>query len=155
VLAAHIMNARELWDHAALFDYQDRYMALETPGDWTRCQDDFTETMWDTYRANYGPLWPGLKLRGAPGDQTIHLTWTISGSLPVTSTWRIAYYSQTVPITINDILSSTHAYTLTGLTNYAWYTVTLDALPNTTFLLTDRLTLMPTDRLVYLPLVLK
>ncbi len=155
VLAAHIMDAKQLWNHDALFDYQDRYMALEKPGDWTRCWDDFTETMWDTYRSDYGVIWPGLQLRGTPDDWAIHLAWTISGTLPVTSTWQISYYSQTVPITINNIVSPTRAYDLNGLTNYAWYTITLNAMLDTTPLYTDTLKLMPTDRLVYLPLIRK
>lgn len=155
VLAAQIMDAKELWDHEALFDYQDRYMALEAPGDWTRCWDDFTEAMWDTYRKNYGVVWPGLLLHGAPGDHTIRLTWTLSGTLPMTSTWHIAYYSQTVPITISNLISSTRAYTLTGLTNYVWHTITLNALLDGTSFLTDTLKLMPTDRLVYLPIIMK
>ncbi len=157
ILAAHIMHAEAVWNHPALFDYQDRYMATETPGEWTRCWDDFTETMWDTYRADYGPIWPGLKVQGAPGNQVIHLTWTISGALPITNTWQIGYYSQTVsaPITIDNILSPTRAYTLTNLTNYRWYTVTLNAMLDSTPILTDSIELMPTDRLVYLPLVLK
>ena len=157
VLAAQIMHAKEIWDHPALFDYQDRYMALETPGEWTRCWDGFTETMWDTYRASYGPLWPGVELHGAPGDHTLHLTWTISGTLPITSTWQIGYYSQTVAssITINSIISPTRAYTLSGLTNYQWYTVTLNALLASTPILTDTIKVMPTDRLVYLPVIRK
>ena len=155
VLAAHIMDAKELWDHDALFDYQDRYMALETPGDWTRCWDDFTETMWDTYRDDYGFVWPNLTLSGSPSDKTIHLTWTLYGNLPVTSTWQIAYYSQTVPITIAGIISPTRVYSLTSLTNYAWYTVTLNALLDNAPILTDTIKLMPTDRLVYLPFVIK
>jgi len=53
VLAAHIMNAKSLWNHHALFDYQDRYMTTETPHQWMRCWDSFTENMWDTYRADY------------------------------------------------------------------------------------------------------
>lgn len=53
VLAAQIMNAKSLWNHDALFDYQDRYMSIEEPQSWTRCWDDFTEEMWDTYRELY------------------------------------------------------------------------------------------------------
>lgn len=60
VLAARIMDARALWGHDALFDYQDRYMQVTAddgayPG-W-RAWDDFSEEMWDTYRADYGPVW--------------------------------------------------------------------------------------------------
>lgn len=65
VMAAHIMDAKTLWNHDALFDYQDRYMALTNGGSdpfgysvteessgW-RSSSDFTEEMWDTYRLNY------------------------------------------------------------------------------------------------------
>lgn len=53
VLAAHMMNVKSLWNYPALFDYQDRYMTTETPHQWMRCWDRFTEDMWDTYRADY------------------------------------------------------------------------------------------------------
>jgi hypothetical protein len=98
---------------------------------------------------------PSLELRGTPADRTLHLNWTINTMLPVTSTWRIAYYSQTVPITNNNIVSPTRAYTLTGLTNYVWYTVTLNVMLDATPLYTDTIKLMPTDRLVYLPIAIK
>lgn len=65
VLAAHIMNAQAAWNHNALFDYQDRYMAI-TNGDpdpfgYTVDQESagwrstslFTAEMWNTYRKNY------------------------------------------------------------------------------------------------------
>ena len=96
---------------------------------------------------------PAVMLMGSPANQSIYLHWTINITPPITSTWRIAYYSQTVPITINNIISPTRAYTLTSLTNYAWYTVTLNAMLDSTPFLTDSIVLMPTDRLVYLPLV--
>jgi hypothetical protein len=101
------------------------------------------------------PLAKDIVLSGAPADRTIHLNWEVNSFLPVTSTWHIAYYSQTVstPITINDIVSPTRAYTLSDLTNYAWYTVTLNAMLDTAPLYTDTIKLMPTDRLVYLPIV--
>jgi hypothetical protein len=54
VLAAHIMGAKDLWNHDALFDFKDRYMQA-TP-DW-RQMSKFVEAMWDTYRKNYGPVW--------------------------------------------------------------------------------------------------
>ena len=46
----------------------------------------------------------------------------------------------------------TRAYALTGLENYTWYTVTLSTDPP---LLTDMVTVMPTDRLVFLPIVVQ
>jgi hypothetical protein len=95
-----------------------------------------------------------LTLHGMPGDQTIHLTWNVNMTLPNTSTWQITYYySQTVPITLDNIPNPTRAYTLTNLTNYLWYTVTLNAVVDSTPILTRSIHLMPTDQLVYLPLI--
>ncbi|MCU0666555.1 MAG: dockerin type I repeat-containing protein, partial [Candidatus Omnitrophica bacterium] len=61
-LAALMMNAKEIWNHNAYFDYTDRYMAAtkvggENYGYWSNV-GSFTRNMWDTYRANYGPIWP-------------------------------------------------------------------------------------------------
>jgi hypothetical protein len=98
---------------------------------------------------------PSLVLHGTPADQSIHLTWTVTGDLPVTSTWRITYDppdgDESPPI--SDITNTTRAYTLTGLTNYALYTVTLSAILESTPFLTDTVKVMPTDIFVYLPLV--
>jgi hypothetical protein len=78
-------------------------------------------------------------------------------TLPITNTWRLAYYSQTVgsSIVISGIPNPTRAYLLTSLTNYIWYTITLNALLDASPFLTDTIKLMPTDRLVYLPVILK
>jgi len=98
-----------------------------------------------------------LDLTGTPGNSKIYLNWSVNTTLLPTSTWRIGYYSQTVASTIvaTDSLTNTvRAYTLTGLTNYAWYTVTLNAMLDSTSILTDTARVMPTDRLVYLPLIL-
>ncbi|HUW19298.1 MAG TPA: LamG-like jellyroll fold domain-containing protein, partial [Sedimentisphaerales bacterium] len=69
VLSAHIMegtaSAKTLWNHKALFDYQDRYMDVEAQlsgdghgvGGWKRQYSRFAEEMWDTYRAGYGCVW--------------------------------------------------------------------------------------------------
>ena len=54
VLAAHIVGVRDLWNHDALFDYKDRYMQVTVD---RRRTSRFVETMWDTYRADYGPVW--------------------------------------------------------------------------------------------------
>jgi hypothetical protein len=68
VLAAHIMNQKAAWNHNALFDYQDRYMAVEKSlgheGRWNRQWSKFAENMWDAYRADYGCVWT----RNNPGD---------------------------------------------------------------------------------------
>ena len=100
---------------------------------------------------------PSLILHGAPGSQAIHLTWDVDATLPPTSTWRIGYYSQTVAssVYVSGLVSSTRAYSLTNLTNYAWYTVTLNAMLNGMPFLTDTVRVMPTDRFVYLPLTMR
>jgi hypothetical protein len=99
---------------------------------------------------------PALVLKGVPADRAIRLTWSVNVTLPVTTTWQIGTVPETVgtelpPIT--GIVGATRAYTLTGLTNYVWYTVTLNAMLDGAPLLTDTVRAMPTDRFVYLPLI--
>lgn len=90
-------------------------------------------------------------------DQTIHLDWSVSATLPPTSTWRIDYDGpsghQLSPIT--DIISSSRSYTLTGLTNYTRYTVTTQSMLDSKSLLSDTVQVMPINRLTHLPIVLK
>jgi hypothetical protein len=119
---------------------------------------DFTTrpqiTAWDigAYEA-----WPELVLYGAPGDETIYLNWMVNITPPITATWRITYYSETVPSPVihTGIVSPTRAYTLIGLTNYQWYTVTLNAMLDQTAWLSDTVRVMPTDKFLYLPVVLR
>jgi hypothetical protein len=66
VLAAHVMGAKALWNHDALFDYQDRYMGKETQGSFERQQSKFAENMWDTYRPLFGPVWPSQSTNQPP-----------------------------------------------------------------------------------------
>ena len=98
-----------------------------------------------------------LLLRGAPQDQAIRLTWQVGTTLPPTSTWQIAYdgLPGDQPSPITGIISPTRTYILTGLANYTWYTVTLNGILGSASFLADTVTVMPTDILVYLPLVLK
>jgi hypothetical protein len=98
-----------------------------------------------------------LVLHGIPADQAVHLNWTVNTTLPATSTWRIGYQSGsgTLYTPITGIISPTRAYTLTGLTNYVWYTVTLNAMLDSAPFLTDTVRVMPTDLFVYLPLAIK
>jgi len=100
---------------------------------------------------------PHVILQGRGADTISYLNWKTNITLPVTSTWRIDYYTQTVtsPFTATDPFSATRAYTLTNLTNYQWYTVTLYALLDDIPFLSDTVRVMPTDRFVYLPVVLK
>ena len=132
---------------------------LENGGRYTyyvRCEDAASNANPDDYPITFSVAEP-LVLHGAPADETIYLSWTVNTTLPVTSTWRLAYDGPTgdQPSPISNIISPTRAYTLTGLTNYHWYTVTLNAMLNSTPFLTDTVTVMPTDIFVYLPLVLR
>jgi hypothetical protein len=98
---------------------------------------------------------PKVKLVGLPADSAIYLSWTLNVTLPATSTWRIDYEGppgdQISPIT--DIPEPTRAFNLTGLTNYAWYTVTLQAMSDATPILTDTVRVMPTDNIYFMPVV--
>lgn len=100
---------------------------------------------------------PRLVLYGAPADRAIHLSWTVNTVLPATSTWQIDYRSQTGTLytPVVGIISATRAYTLTGLANYTWYTVTLSAMVGSTPFLSDTVQVMPTDTFVYLPMMLR
>jgi hypothetical protein len=101
---------------------------------------------------------PALVLRGAPQDQAIHLNWAVSTTLPVTSTWRIDYYTQTAtaPFSAAIPLSATRSTVLTEhVDTYQWYTVTLHAMLGQTSWLSDTVRVMPTDRFVYLPVVMR
>jgi len=51
VLPVHIMGAKDLWNHDALFDYEDRYVEVHGAG------TDFAGNMWTDYRADYGCIW--------------------------------------------------------------------------------------------------
>jgi hypothetical protein len=92
-----------------------------------------------------------------PGDEAIYLSWGINTSLPVTSTWDIHYEGPTgdEPSPITGLTSPTRAYTLTGLTNYVPYTITLKSMLDSTPILSDTMTVMPTDIIIHLPMVFK
>lgn len=100
---------------------------------------------------------PALELWGMPSDQAIHLAWKVNISLPVTATWTISYTGTpgNQPSPITGLPEPTRVFALTGLENYVRYTVTLSAIVDNSPLVTDTLTLMPTDNLLYLPVVLK
>ena len=60
---------------------------------------------------------------------------------------------QSPPIT--GLPEPTRAFTLTGLTNYTPYTVTLNAVLDSVMTLTDTVTVMPTDIFAHLPVLMK
>jgi hypothetical protein len=102
------------------------------------------------------PIIP-LILNGYPADRTIYLSWQVGASLPVTGTWEIRYDGPTgdQPSPISGLPEATRAYTLTGLTNYSSYAITLNAMLNSTPILTGTVTVMPSDISVLLPVVIK
>ena len=100
---------------------------------------------------------PALTLRASPADRVIRLTWTVNASVPVSATWRISYQGRGggQPSPISGIPAGSRAYTLTGLTNYTLYTITLNGMLEGSAFLTDTVQAMPSDIFVYLPLILK
>jgi len=56
LLAAYVMDAKELWNHPALFDYQDRFLRVNTRKgilDWRLAWTAFPLAMWKAYRPRY------------------------------------------------------------------------------------------------------
>lgn len=102
------------------------------------------------------PFVPALRLTGMPANGEIYLSWEVRDSLPTTTTWTITYDGPAgdEPSPITALSEPTRAYPLTGLTNYAWYSITLST-SGVTPPLSDTIHLMPTDRLVYLPVIMR
>jgi hypothetical protein len=92
---------------------------------------------------------------GCYSENTFNLI--VDTTLPSTSTWRITYTGPAgdQPSPITGLAEPTRAYTLTGLTNYTRYTVTLSAMVDSQPHLTTVVATTPIDRFVYLPLVLR
>jgi hypothetical protein len=99
---------------------------------------------------------PAIILNGIPSDRKISLIWEVNVTLPVTATWTITYQGPTgdQPSPITGLPDETRSYELTGLTNYTWYDITLTAVGSSP-VLSATVHLMPTDELVYLPVVLR
>jgi hypothetical protein len=57
-----VSGAKLLWNHDAYFDYVDRWVGLTNIGGELYGSDSgvssFVRTVWATYRADYGPIWP-------------------------------------------------------------------------------------------------
>lgn len=97
---------------------------------------------------------PEVVLTGHPADQSIHVSWSVNITLPVTSTWRLRYDSASAGNgTVLGIPHPTRAYSLTGLVNYTPYTVTLNSMLDTTPWLTDTVVVIPTDIHLWLPVI--
>jgi Pectate lyase superfamily protein len=98
-----------------------------------------------------------VALHAAPANGAINLRWEVTGILPAASTWQISYEGApgSEPSPITGLPAATRSYTLTGLTNYEPYTVTLNAMLEGTPILTDTVTVIPTDIMLYLPAVIR
>ncbi len=104
-----------------------------------------------------------LTLSAWPGDAAAHLAWRLAGEEPALDSWAIsatrrAEGSLLFPLAfITGLPTATRAYTLTGLVNYAWYTLVVEArdVSGSALLRSNAVGLMPTDLFVYLPLVLR
>lgn len=99
-------------------------------------------------------LLSSIKLHGTPADQTIYLAWEVNASLPPTTTWTITYQGTpgTPSSPITAIPESTRTYTITNVTNYELYTIILTTV-GVTPILSDTIQVIPTDQLLYLPLI--
>ncbi len=119
-------------------------------------EDDFEALAVHLYRIPGSAQALELTLHGAPANRAIRLSWDVAGALPATATWTIAYESPgSAFLPVTGIVSPTRAYSLTGLTNGVWYTVTLDAMVNGASIISDTVRVMPVNQFVYLPLVLR
>jgi len=137
VLAAMLMNAQPLWNHDALFDYQDRYMRVtdddgEYPGN--RAATSFLENMWDAYRASCGdsgdttaPSVPS-GLKGAANSDQVVLNWEASSD----SQSSISHYNVYRDSTRAGIAATT-SYTDTEVSSgsqYGYYVTAVDTAGN-------------------------
>lgn len=97
-----------------------------------------------------------LKLAAVPADEAAHLSWTVGTTLPVTSTWQILYTG--IPgnpaSPISGLNIALRSFTLTGLTNYTRYTVTLNAVLDGAAIMTDTAVVYPSDIFLHLPVVM-
>jgi len=55
----------------------------------------------------------------------------------------------------DSLNASARNYTLTGLTNYEVHTIILEALVDSSVVLSDTVAVMPTDKFVYLPVIVR
>jgi hypothetical protein len=141
-----------LWEVGVTEEWDPTWVLADIS--WTTDPD-----VWEAARKELADIIEGgsLNLHGAPADGAIHLTWEPSGTLPSSHTWHIDYYTQTASVyTATEPLSTTRSTVLTEhVQNYQWYTVTLNAMVDSTVIVSDTVRVMPTDILVHLPLMMK
>lgn len=100
---------------------------------------------------------PALALAGTARDQQVILSWSVNANLQPATTWRITYSPAggSPPSPISNLPLSMRTYSVSNLNNDVTYTFTLNALLSGSPILTDSVSLVPTDNLVFLPLILK
>ena len=64
-LAIHLYRIRAEWDRQALLDYFDRWYFTSEYNNGLSGISPFVLNMWNTYRANYGPIWSDKRPRAA------------------------------------------------------------------------------------------
>lgn len=98
---------------------------------------------------------PALALAALPGDRSIRLAWSPSSEPPAGSEWEIIYSGPPgdQPSPVQNLALSQREYTLTGLTNYVPYTLTVKAVLEGETLMSATQQAMPTDRRLYLTAV--
>jgi hypothetical protein len=112
----------------------------------------------EAIRAYRGSTWTNaLALYGSPQVSAITLNWSVYSSIPSGATWRITYEGPAgdEPSPIEGLPGALRQYTLTGLTNFVPYTVTLTAVQDSSTLLTSNSATVVPRGAVYLPLVLR
>jgi spore coat protein CotH len=105
---------------------------------------------------------PFVRLRARPGNRSIRLQWEVAGNNPalagfaISTTVEAGAATAILPGLITGIPTTTRSYTLTGLTNEVWYTVSVEAMDMLDNMLerSNQVTVRPTEGYtVYLPLV--
>jgi hypothetical protein len=96
-----------------------------------------------------------MTLTGVPGDGIILMAWQVNTPLSAATTWEIHYAGPPgiPPSPITGLPEPTREFTLTGLANYAHYTVTVGAMLDGTAILSATLSVTPSDIMVFLPVV--
>jgi hypothetical protein len=109
---------------------------------------------WDIGAFEFRPL---LSLQARSMSASLRLDWQVNAGLPLTTTWSLAYDGppgdQASPI--EGLPYSTRSYTLSGLTDGAWYTLTLSAVQSQTVVLSDTLRAMPSAQRLALPVLMR
>ncbi len=125
-----IPGAKALWNHNAYFDYTDRYVAFTSPGGeyagWWHTMSNFTDQMWHTYRAQFGPIWPAVATApelGLIGNQQVTTGQTLTLVLGATSGSGTLTYSASGLPTGATFSGNTFTWT-PGATQAGTYQVT-------------------------------